>query len=252
MIHGKDLILSINDTPVAGATSCDLTIKTDFIAVSSPTEGKWLEYLPTVHEWGISVECLLVNMECFEQLRKAQDEHTKLDVQFYNRQMDVFYKGQAYISQLKTQGAVRGLGSYGVSFQTTGPLLSAERVTIDTSFFNESIDGYNFFWAKSGREYVYFNVANGSIVMRQFLVENRTRFHFNGGGMLFHNQTIAKKDIVDLVKAQDHKTLNELAICVASTYKDGDAVLERGYYTILSNDNSAFGEWFSGWYIEKL
>ena len=53
MIHGKDLILTIdsqyNQTKaLAASKSCEVDVNTDFIETASPTDGAWKQFTPTI------------------------------------------------------------------------------------------------------------------------------------------------------------------------------------------------------------
>ena len=130
MIHGRDLILSINGTPIAASTTCDLSTATDFIEVCAPTGGEWKDYIPTQHGWDVSAGCLMATMENSDNLLKMQKSKQRLELSFYDQGLQVFYKGAAYIKKLDIVGNYGNLAKMSVAFQACGELLTATEKSI--------------------------------------------------------------------------------------------------------------------------
>lgn len=51
IIHGRNIILSIDGTAFAGAKSCDIEIECDDIETSSPTDGAWRTFIAGRKSW---------------------------------------------------------------------------------------------------------------------------------------------------------------------------------------------------------
>ena len=135
MIHGKNLILTINSpyaktTALAAAKTCDVDLKTDFIEVASPTEGGWKNYIPTINSWGLSAGLLLATPATYNMLFDYQTSKTMLTARFFLPDFGLYYKGNTYISNLKITGNVGSLVSISVSFQPTGSLTPSRSNTI--------------------------------------------------------------------------------------------------------------------------
>ena len=129
MIHGKDLILSDSQTGsghFACATSCTVSTKSDFIEVAHPTEGGWKRYKPTILSWSASTGHLLASYANYKYFRNMQERKQAVTIRFYDAELQIFYKGEAFIETLELTGDVRGFAKMKVSLQPSGPLTAAE------------------------------------------------------------------------------------------------------------------------------
>jgi len=134
MRQGKDLILSDSQTGsghFACATSCTVSVKSDFIETCSPTEGGWKQYKPTILSWSASTGHLLASYSNYQYFRYMMVNKQAVTVRFYDVEMQIFYKGQAYIETLELTGDVNGLAKMSVQLQPSGPLTAAEVIDID-------------------------------------------------------------------------------------------------------------------------
>ena len=125
MIHGKDLILSDSQTGsghFACATSCTVSTKSDFIEVAHPTEGGWKRYKPTILSWSASTGHLLASYSNYKYFRNMQESKQAVTIRFYDAELQIFYKGEAFIETLELTGDVRGFAKMKVSLQPSGPL----------------------------------------------------------------------------------------------------------------------------------
>lgn len=125
MIHGRDLILSDSQTGsghFACATSCSVTTKSDFIETAHPTEGGWKRYKPTILSWSASTGHLLASYSNYKYFRSMQENKQAVTIRFYDAELQIFYKGQAFIETLDLTGDVNGLAKMKVSLQPSGPL----------------------------------------------------------------------------------------------------------------------------------
>ncbi len=128
MIHGKDLILSDSQTGsghFACATSCTVSTKSDFIEVAHPTEGGWKRYKPTILSWSASTGHLLASYANYKYFRNMQESKQAVTIRFYDAELQIFYKGEAFIETLELTGDVRGFAKMKVSLQPSGPLTAA-------------------------------------------------------------------------------------------------------------------------------
>ena len=128
MIHGKDLILSDSQTGsghFACATSCTVSTKSDFIEGAHPTEGGWKRYKPTILSWSASTGHLLASYANYKYFRNMQESKQAVTIRFYDAELQIFYKGEAFIDTLELTGDVRGFAKMKVSLQPSGPLTAA-------------------------------------------------------------------------------------------------------------------------------
>lgn len=128
MIHGKDLILSDSQTGsghFACATSCTVSTKSDFIEVAHPTDGGWKRYKPTILSWSASTGHLLASYANYKYFRNMQESKQAVTIRFYDAELQIFYKGEAFIDTLELTGDVRGFAKMKVSLQPSGPLTAA-------------------------------------------------------------------------------------------------------------------------------
>lgn len=134
MIHGKDLILSDSQTGsghFACATSCTVSTKSDFIEVAHPTEGGWKRYKPTILSWSASTGHLLASYANYKYFRNMQESKQAVTIRFYDAELQIFYKGEAFIETLELTGDVRGFAKMKVSLQPSGPLTAATETEVD-------------------------------------------------------------------------------------------------------------------------
>ena len=141
MIHGKDLILSDSQTGsghFACATSCTVSTKSDFIEVAHPTEGGWKRYKPTILSWSASTGHLLASYANYKYFRNMQESKQAVTIRFYDAELQIFYKGEAFIETLELTGDVRGFAKMKVSLQPSGPLTAATEtaMNIGTEYSN--------------------------------------------------------------------------------------------------------------------
>ena len=131
MIHGRNLILALGGTPLAGAKSCSIDCGQSFIPVASPTSGRWKEYRPEMLEWKISSEGLLVDPALYNTLDQAWRNGTLLTIRFYDSTYGINKTGQAYIENMNYVAPVGSLAKYTVSLRGNGALTNYGGDTIN-------------------------------------------------------------------------------------------------------------------------
>lgn len=141
MIKGRDLILSDSQTGsghFACAKSCTIATKSDFIEVCDPTQGAWKKYIPTILSWSASTAHVLASFSDYRYFRQMQENKQAITVRFYDPQMQIFYKGEAFLETVELSGEVNGLAKMKVSLQPSGPLTQAPNYAweIDTEYTN--------------------------------------------------------------------------------------------------------------------
>lgn len=61
IIHGRDLIVFLNGEAIGAARSCEITVDTEMIEVSSPQSGEAREYRAGRYGWTLDVSCLVLS-----------------------------------------------------------------------------------------------------------------------------------------------------------------------------------------------
>ena len=239
MIHGKDLILTINSpyaqtTALAAAKTCDVDLKTDFIEVASPTEGGWKNYIPTINSWGLSAGLLLAKTETYNMLFGYQTNHTMLTVRFYDPEMGMYYKGNTYIKGLKMTGNVGNLVSISLSFQPTGPLTPATVMDFTCGGEGKTINDFKIDWSGANPAIVDEDrVPVNSIDWYEIDVTGKAKTRIS-----VDKYIIVIKDTVEnvttLIEEKDNTTLLSKAVLITKN-ETGHVVVGPGTYTVITN-----------------
>ena len=183
MILGRNLIVSIDGEPVAGAKSCKFNISQNFLTVCSPTEGRVKEKIPTDYDWSVSVDCLLQSSTLSVSLVDKLIAGTRVLLTFTdgsgNRRL-----GFVYVKSCDENGSIGSLATFSASFESTGALykytqyhaeLFQEGDQWDLQITNGHIDiiansnknllGVGFFVSSPGEFYVTCDSAWGLVKM---------------------------------------------------------------------------------------
>ena len=54
VIHGRKIIGKVGGTAIAGAKSCEISIKGDQIETASATTGAWRDFIASRKEWSVT------------------------------------------------------------------------------------------------------------------------------------------------------------------------------------------------------
>ena len=122
MIHGRNLILALNGTPLAASKSCSMSKSSSFIEVAPPTAGDWEEYVPSKKGWKMSADCLLGTMAAYKTLDTAWKAGTALTMRFYNTEHNEDETGIVYIESLDLSASTDSLAKMSVSLRGSGAL----------------------------------------------------------------------------------------------------------------------------------
>ena len=131
MIHGENLILAINGTPLAASKSCSLSKSQSFIEYCSPTDGRWEASIPKKLSWNISSDCLLGTMDAYKALDAAWKAGTLLSVQFYDTEYNEYELGKAYINSLNLDASKGNLAKMSISIKGSGALRNYSDMAIN-------------------------------------------------------------------------------------------------------------------------
>ena len=128
MIHGRNLIVSIDGTAIAGAKSCSLEISQEFLKVCSPTASRVFDKIPTTYDWSVSVDCLIANSSLSIDLKDTLIAGTKCILTFTDG-MGERRAGFVYVKSCDESGSVGSLATFKVTFESSGELLKYTQYT---------------------------------------------------------------------------------------------------------------------------
>lgn len=126
-ILGNNVIVLASDistaetVPIAYARNCEVDSDMDFKEKSTPSTGKWKEYVPMRGKWKMSVSCLLSDDE--SAIMNAYTSQTPLSVYFQDAiGSEWMFGGTAYVKRIKATGPIDQMASFAVEFQGNGAL----------------------------------------------------------------------------------------------------------------------------------
>ena len=121
MIHGRNLIIKVNGTAIAGARSCDINISGEEIEVASATQSKWREFLTGREEWSVTCNHLLPSSGT--PLRSSKNMvNTTVTIRMESGRYGDVLTGQAIVKSWRTTGTLGNLAQGTFSFRGSGPL----------------------------------------------------------------------------------------------------------------------------------
>ena len=121
MIHGRNLIIKVNGTAIAGARSCDINISGEEIEVASAAWSKWREFLTGREEWSVTCNHLLPASGT--PLRSSKDMvNTTVTIRMESGRYGDVLTGQAIVKSWRTTGTLGNLAQGTFSFRGSGPL----------------------------------------------------------------------------------------------------------------------------------
>lgn len=121
MILGRNLIVSIDGVPVAGAKSCQFQISQDFIKACSPTGSRTFIKVPTTYDWSISVDCLIQSSALPNNLIDKLIAGTRVLLTFTDSSNQK-RAGWAYVKSCDEGGSIGSLATFKASFESDGAL----------------------------------------------------------------------------------------------------------------------------------
>jgi len=129
IIHGRDLILSINNVAVGGARSCEIMVQTDEIETSSASQGGWKEYIAGMKGWSLTCSHFITLYDDDNSPRNSDligapgFVGQTVSVKFWVRgDSENFLTGSAIVKSWKGTGTIPNLSQGSFSFLGTGPL----------------------------------------------------------------------------------------------------------------------------------
>lgn len=238
MIHGRNLIVSIDGEPIAAAKSCNITVSQDFIQACSPTEGRVYAKIPTTYDWDISVDCLVLdNSVQVNGLMNKLIAGTKCLLTFTDGTNNQKRAGFAYIKSWNEGGNIGSLATLRASFESSGPLYTYTEYK--TSEFQ---DGENFELIISGSSLTYNFASTQTSTYGVEITPAKNSLLYIAMDWIYavYHETFA--NIKGLIHNESSSGLNDKLVAFGDTI--GKVVaLTAGYkYTILMDDHSSMNK----------
>lgn len=131
--NGRSLGVFVNNTLIACAKSCSLSIKMSAMDVTCNDSDNWAHTLPTTKDWTVTSDGLVVlsSSNNAVNLMDLLTAGTKIIVKFATQSSgtrtsgDVYWYGSAYVISCNMNAGMDEPVSYTASFQGTGVLTKA-------------------------------------------------------------------------------------------------------------------------------
>ena len=130
IIHGRDLIVSLNGVAVGGSRSCEITVQTYEIETSSASQGGWKTYIAGMKGWTLTCSHFIT---LYDDDKGLWDSDLigaprivghEVGIKFWVRgDTRNFLTGRAIVKSWKGTGTIPNLSQGGFSFLGTGPLI---------------------------------------------------------------------------------------------------------------------------------
>lgn len=121
VIHGRNLIIKMDGTAIAGAKSCEITIQGDDIEIASPSTGAWRAFIAGRKEWSVSCGHL-IPASGTPLKSNAVMVGTTVTLTMESGLTGDTLTGSAIVKQWKASGAVGNLANGTFSFKGTARL----------------------------------------------------------------------------------------------------------------------------------
>lgn len=121
-MKGNDLLIGNNGNPLYAAKSCDIEVDCDTVEYSSPSSGRWRNFLAGRKSWTISVSYLVSDQNIPSDMSRV-GQTFQLKVYPRNSLPDKQLTGDAICTSWKVTGTRGNLVQGSFVFQGTGPLI---------------------------------------------------------------------------------------------------------------------------------
>ena len=228
MIHGRNLIVSIDGTAIAGAKSCSLEISQEFLKVCSPTASRVFDKLPTTYDWSMSVDCLIASSSLPKHLTDLLIKGTKVLLTFSDGSNQM-RAGYAYVKSCNQTGSVGSIAKFSASFESSGELYNYNRYHVSEWEGHEggfTIDPQHAGWLifNNDRHYRIWGVQ---IALTK---PSKLMTHYYDGLLAVYMASYY--DIKEAIATNDHQYLDEYLVYYTDEEED-TTNLQEGTYTIL-------------------
>ena len=238
MIHGENLILAINGTPLAASKSCSLSKSSSFIEVAPPTAGDWEAFVPSKKSWSMSSDCLLATMDAYKTLDAAWKAGTALTIRFFNTEYDENETGTAYIDSLNLDASKGNLAKMSVSLKGSGELSEYGGTAIQVTR-NLLKKGY-YYYGQGGNYWPVTTSGLALIYGGYFTLSGRSKVHIINNG----NLVVISSNNGIITKAQNLEYITPSNYEFASISENTIWLGAGTWYFIESNQNYQEGALF--------
>lgn len=121
VIHGRNLIIKMNGTAIAGAKSCEINIQCDDIEITSASSGPWREFLAGRKEWSVSCG-FLIPASGTPLKSEAAMVNTTVTLTVQSGRSGDTLSGSAIVKSWKASGTVGNLAQGSFQFKGNGAL----------------------------------------------------------------------------------------------------------------------------------
>ena len=149
ILHGKDLIVSIDGNSMLASKSCTLSVSAKTITKTSPTSGEWEEVLSGKKSWSLSTDHLVKN------------EESSVEPPVGNLSLSEFYFSNSIAEGWKARGEYTTLNKFNC-FDEYGDTTGITTIEINSrgnvsNIFNFDRDGYGTIGGSRKSLYQYLN-----------------------------------------------------------------------------------------------
>jgi predicted secreted protein len=128
--NGRSLGVFYNNTLIAYAKSCSLSLKAAAMDVTSKDSASWANNLPTVKDWSVTTDGLVALNSSWNavKLMDAITAGTKVVIKFSTHTLgvrtagDLFWWGNAYVTSCDMSAGMDEPVSFSATFQGTSTL----------------------------------------------------------------------------------------------------------------------------------
>jgi predicted secreted protein len=121
VIHGRKIIVKVGGTAIAGAKSCEISIKGDQIETASPTTGEWRDFIAGRKEWSVTCGHLIPAIGTPLKSNAAM-VNTVVTLTIETDMTGDTLTGQAIVETWKASGTVGNLATGTFQFRGKGAL----------------------------------------------------------------------------------------------------------------------------------
>jgi len=122
VIHGRKIIVKVGGTAIAGAKSCEISIKGDQIETASPTTGEWRDFIAGRKEWSVTCGHLIPAIGTPLKSNAAM-VNTVVTLIIETDMTGDTLTGQAIVETWKASGTVGNLATGTFQFRGKGALV---------------------------------------------------------------------------------------------------------------------------------
>ena len=228
MIHGRNLIVTLDGYAIAASKNCALQLSQDFIQACSPTSGRVRNKIPTIYDWSVSVDCLIANSSMPMNLKDKLIAGTRCFLTFTDGNNER-RAGFVYVKSCDESGTVGSLATFNASFESDGELYKYTKVVPQTFY--------------EGRDIIMDVTSGGDIYLNQSQQDDLylTSFVLLSGQKLYIEELVpdwiistqSVSTIKQYVSNSDVQHLEEGVVKYGEGTSDEFISLSTGVYSLL-------------------